>query len=101
MNETERNNEHTTGSPGGEVQPLRLSRRFFLKSSSVAVASTGVATIGTVMPNGHAAFAQDATTVGSPDMGTMPGRGTRELPSQVFNSHEQEPVEAVGARLTP
>jgi gluconate 2-dehydrogenase gamma chain len=101
MNETERNKEHTAGSPGGEVQPLRLSRRFFLKSSSVAVASTGVATIGTVMPNGHTALAQDATPVGTPEMGTMPGMGTDERPTQFFNIHEAETVDALFSRIMP
>jgi len=73
-----------------------------LKSSGAVVASTGVATVGAVMvPNAHSAMAQDATPVGSPVAVEMPGMGTDERPSQFFNIHEAETVDAIVSRILP
>jgi len=100
MNETEPNKEHITGLPGGEVQPLRLSRRFFLKSSGAAVASTGAVTIGSIAAlDARSAHAQDASPVATSEDG-MEGMAESRAAS-FFNIHEAETVDAIVSRIIP
>lgn len=85
---------------GGEAhddRKRRLSRRIFLKSSGAAVASAGAAAVF----DGRAAMAQEATPVGTPDQGGMPGMGTDDRPSDFFNLHEAETVDALVSRILP
>lgn len=100
-------NEHDPVVPaGGEThndRTRRLSRRFFLKSSSAAVASAGAATVAGV--NGRSAIAQDATPGATPGAtpvhAGMQGMETSERPIAFFNIHEAETVDALVSRLLP
>jgi gluconate 2-dehydrogenase gamma chain len=89
--------------PDAIDQP-RVSRRFFLKSSGAAVASTGAVTIGSVAALDHrSALAQDATPVASPDAGMsgMEGMAAEERAFRFFNIHEAETVDALVSRILP
>jgi len=82
----------------------RISRRFFLKSSGAAVASTGAVTLGSVAALDHrSALAQDATPVASPDAGMsgMEGMTTDDRAVAFFNIHEAATVDALVSRIMP
>lgn len=80
----------------------RVTRRLFLKRSSVAMASAGAATLGaaTVL-EGHHVEAQDATPATSPVAGAMPGMYTDQRPALFFDIHEAETVDAIVSRILP
>lgn len=92
--------------PDGTVKS-RISRRFFLKSSGAAVASTGAVTIGSVAGLDHrSAMAQDATPVASPEAGMSGMEGMGDTASEVraiafFNIHEAATVDALVSRILP
>jgi gluconate 2-dehydrogenase gamma chain len=82
----------------------RVSRRFFLKSSGAAVASTGAVTIGSVAAlDGRMASAQDATPVASPEaeMPGMEGMTGNDRAIAFFNIHEAATVDALASRILP
>jgi len=87
-----------------EIDIRRVSRRFFLKSSGAAVASTGAVTIGSVAALDHrSALAQDATPVASPEaeMSGMEGMTTDDRAIAFFNIHEAATVDALVSRILP
>jgi gluconate 2-dehydrogenase gamma chain len=86
-----------------ESKRPRVSRRLFLKGSSVAVASAGAATLGTVaVLDNRSATAQDATPpAAAPSHVEMPGMGTDQRPSLFFDIHEAETVDALVSRILP
>jgi len=87
-----------------EIEKPRISRRFFLKSSGAAVASTGAVTLGSVAALDHrSALAQDATPVASPEaeMPGMEGMTTDDRAIAFFNIHEAATVDALVSRILP
>ncbi len=83
----------------------RFSRRGFLTTSSVALASSGVATIGGALlreasaaPPAQATPEAAATPLAN---GTMPGMDQEERPAEFFNIHEASTVDALVSRILP
>jgi hypothetical protein len=102
MSETERDRIDVAGEGAHDDQKRRLSRRFFLKSSGAAVASTGAAAVGTVaVLDGRSATAQEATPAAAPDHGGMPGMAGEGRAIQFFNIHEAQTVDALVSRILP
>ncbi|MEA2595317.1 MAG: gluconate 2-dehydrogenase gamma chain [Thermomicrobiales bacterium] len=101
MNETERD-PVVAGEETHDNQKPRLTRRFFLKSSSAAVASTGAAAVGTVaVRDGRSATAQEATPVAGHTHGAATGTGSDDRAIQFFNIHEAQTVDALVSRILP
>jgi gluconate 2-dehydrogenase gamma chain len=99
MNESKRDPVVVPVIQPDDIDKPRVSRRFFLKSSGAAVASTGAVTIGSVAAlDSRTASAQDATPVA---IGGMEGMSTDERPSEFFNIHEAETVDALVSRIMP
>ncbi|MFL5759762.1 MAG: gluconate 2-dehydrogenase subunit 3 family protein [Thermomicrobiales bacterium] len=73
-----------------------VSRRHFLKASTAAVASAGAVTVG-----GATAMELRSTTAQTTGGPPMPGKGTNQRPSQFFNIHEAQTVDAIASRLMP
>jgi gluconate 2-dehydrogenase gamma chain len=82
-----------------ERQP-RFSRRGFLTASSVSLATTGIATIGTAAfhPAAAAPPLQDEAT---PVAGEMTDMADASRPAAFFNPHEAATVDAIVSRIMP
>jgi hypothetical protein len=95
MNES----EERVGKPPVERPVIRLTRRGFVTGSSVALATTGIASIGAATTQ-----AFQATPAASPEAGVMPsdmGMTGPERPAEFFNIHESETVDALVSRIMP
>lgn len=77
----------------------RFSRRGFLTASSVSLATTGLATLGTASlhPVAAAPPLQDATPVAD----EMTEMADASRPAEFFNNHERETVDALVSRIFP
>ena len=75
----------------------RFSRRGFLTASSVTLASTGIATIGSAVHPAAAAPPLQATPVA----GEMTEMADASRPAQFFNIHEAQTVDAIVSRIMP
>jgi len=78
----------------------RFSRRGFLTASSVSLATTGLATIGTgaLHPAAAAPPLQDDAT---PVPGDMTEMADSSRPAAFFNPHEAATVDAIASRIMP
>lgn len=88
-----------------DQQRIRLSRRGFLTGSSAALATTGVAAIGSaVVHDASAAVPRQATpeAQGTPETITVGQGGIPDLrAAQFFNIHEAATVDAIVSRILP
>ena len=75
----------------------RFSRRGFLTASSVTLASTGIATIGSAVHPAAAAPPLQATPVAD----EMTEMADASRPAQFFNIHEARTVDAIVSRIMP
>jgi gluconate 2-dehydrogenase gamma chain len=82
---------------------VRVSRRGFLTTSSAALATTGVATIGGALVRDAVAAppAQSTPVAMATPTGDMPTMGADERPIQFFNIHEAATVDAIVSRIMP
>lgn len=75
----------------------RFSRRGFLTASSVTLATTGIATIGSAVHSAAAAPPLQATPVAD----EMTEMADASRPAEFFNNHERETVDAIVSRIFP
>lgn len=77
----------------------RFTRRGFLTASSVTLATTGLASIGTAMH--PAAAAPPAQADATPVSGDMTEMADTSRPIEFFNPHEAATVDAIVSRILP
>lgn len=110
-------NEHEERAAGDvpEEWKARVSRRGFLTTSSAALATTGVATIGgAALREASASPPRQATpeaggtpeAIATPEAAAeahdhMVGTASEERPIQFFNIHEAATVDAIASRILP
>lgn len=92
--------DETRPAPDDVAPPLRsrLSRRFLLTTSGAALATTGLAAIGTAVT--HEALAQQAPATPAAMAGDHAAADATQ-PLRFFNLHEAQTVEALTARILP
>src|SRR5215217_1130965 len=92
--------EELVGHPPTEGQSVRLSRRRLVTSSGVALATTGIATIGAATTH---AFQATPAAVGTPEAEAEAHDETMGAGSSVqfFNLHEAATVDALVSRILP
>jgi len=90
--------EERADRPSVDRQSVRLSRRRLVTSSGVALATTGIASIGAATTH-----AFQATPVATPEVETPPdtSQSGPERPAAFFNLHEAETVDALVSRILP